>query len=512
MQNETVQQATEKELTFRTMFTVLKKHAIWISILAIIGAIVVGVLTAALVPVKYVGTTTFWVNNVSEKGDYIQSTMVSASAALAGNYTQVVTQKATLKKAIETSNLDDFLGMDEYDAMVYLQQHITTSHKEESVMFDIVVTDTNMDRALAISQAIHDVLPSVVADLNTKLLEGEKEQDYITATEWVETKEEISIKNPPVATNAMITAVAVFVLFYALTLLFAMLDTVVYNEENLKENFALPIIGSLPSWNATGKRTRRSILAKLSGKTKVLGRDGRVHRDYSDKLLDENTPFAIQEAFKHIRTNISYSKTTEGTPVYVVTSSVAGAGKSTIACNLALTFAIAGKRTLLVETDMRCPAFSSILGIDSEKQGLSELLADIVKEPSEVVVRNFKDNLDVVVSGHIPPNPSELLGQDRLRECLEQWRGEYDIILVDAPPFGEVADAGVFASYVDGYILVARSEYSDINNIRSTVTGLTALNTPIVGFILNDVQPKRGKRGYGYSYGYDSYERTAQGK
>ena len=136
MQNETVQQTTEKELTFRTMFTVLKKHALWISIVAIIAAIVVGVLTAALVPVKFVGTTTFWVNNVSEKGDYIQSTMVSASAALAENYTQVVTQKVTLKKAIANSSLDKLLVMDEYDTIVYLQQHITTSHKEESVMFD----------------------------------------------------------------------------------------------------------------------------------------------------------------------------------------------------------------------------------------------------------------------------------------------------------------------------------------------------------------------------------------
>ena len=83
MQNETLQTTTEKELTFRTMFTVLKKHAIWMAIVAVIAAIVVGVLTAALVPVKYVGTTTFWVNNVSEHGDYVQSTMVSASAALA---------------------------------------------------------------------------------------------------------------------------------------------------------------------------------------------------------------------------------------------------------------------------------------------------------------------------------------------------------------------------------------------------------------------------------------------
>lgn len=510
MQNETVQATTEKELTFRTMFTVLKKHAIWISVLAIIAAVVVGALTAALVPVKYVGTTTFWVNNVSEHGDYVQSTMVSASAALAGNYTQIVTQKATLKEAIKASKLDVFLGLNEYETMLYLQSHITTSHQEESVMFDIIVTDTNPDRTLAISQAIYDVLPNVVADLNTKLAEGDKEQDYIKATEWVETSEEITVKNPPVATNALITAVAVFVLFYAITLLFAMLDTVIYNEENLTENFNLPIIGSLPSWNTSGKKARRNPFGKLFGKKKILGRDGRVQRDYADKVLSESTPFAIQEAFKHIRTNISYSKTTEGTPVYVVTSSVAGAGKSTIACNLAMTFAVAGKRTLLIETDMRCPAFSSILGLDADAQGLSEILADIVKTPDEIVIRDYKENLDIVVSGHIPPNPSELLGQDRLRECLEKWRGEYDIILMDAPPFGEVSDAGVFASYVDGYVIVARSEYSDINNIRSTVSGLAALNTPIVGFILNDVQPKRGNKSYGYSYGYSSYERTAQ--
>ncbi len=503
MQNENTQSTPEKELTFRTMLTVLKKHAIWIAIVAVLLSIVVGTLTALFVPTQYVGKTTFWVNNVSEMGDYVQSTMVSASAALASNYTQIVKQKVTLDKAIDEYKLDQYLGMSKYDTLVYLTNHITTSHSDESVMFDIIVTDTDPTHALHISEAIHGVLPTVIAELNTKLAAGSKEQEYIKSVQWVETEDEITIKNPPVAVNALITFVAVFVVLYAVILLFAMLDTVIYNEQTLKENFDIPVIGSIPSWDTTGKKARRrSFLERILNRKKVVGRDGRVCRDYTEKLLGENTPFAIQEGFKHIRTNISYSKVTKGTPVYVITSSLPGAGKSTVACNLALTFAVAGKRTLLVETDMRCPVFSSILGLDPDAQGLSELLADIVKNPSDVVVSQFRENLDVVVSGHIPPNPSELLAQNRLRECLEEWKNSYDIILMDAPPFGEVADAGVFASIVDGYILVTRSEYSDINAVRSTVQSLTALNAPIVGFIMNDVQPKRGKKNYSYSSSY----------
>ena len=502
MQNETTKNEATKELTFQTMFSVLKKHAIWIGIISLIIAVAVGALTAVLVPVKYVGKTTFWVNNVSEKGDYVQSTMVSASAALAANYTKVVTQKVTLDEAIKEYKLNETLGMSSYETYVYLTKHITTKYEEDSVMFDIYVTDTEQKNVLEISKAIHGVLPEVITSLNTKLAETEKEQEYIKAIEWVSQQEEIQIKSPPVATNTIIALLASFVLLYALVLLLAMLDTIVYDEATLKENFAIPVIGSLPSWDAPGKkRRRRTVLQRMMRRPSYVEADGRVKRNYDDKLLTEQTPFAIQEAFKHLRTNISYSKVTDGTPIYVITSSKPGAGKSTIACNLATTFAVAGKRTLLVETDMRCPVFTSILGIDEEQMGLSELLADIVNDPAEVIVKNYRENLDIITSGHIPPNPSELLGQDRLREYLEKFRGEYDMILMDAPPFGEVVDAGVYASHIDGYLIVARSEHSDIVSVRSTVQSLAALNTPIVGFIMNDVQPKR-KKGYGYSYTY----------
>ena len=185
MQNETTKNEATKELTFQTMFSVLKKHAIWIGIISLIIAVAVGALTAVLVPVKYVGKTTFWVNNVSEKGDYVQSTMVSASAALAANYTKVVTQKVTLDEAIKEYKLNETLGMSSYETYVYLTKHITTKYEEDSVMFDIYVTDTEQKNVLEISKAIHGVLPEVITSLNTKLAETEKEQEYIKAIEWV---------------------------------------------------------------------------------------------------------------------------------------------------------------------------------------------------------------------------------------------------------------------------------------------------------------------------------------
>ena len=173
----------------------------------------------------------------------------------------------------------------------------------------------------------------------------------------------------------------------------------------------------------------------------------------SHKILTEDAPFAIREAFNLLRTNLMYTMTHSGgdAPIYAVTSTNENAGKSTVIANLALAFAQLDKKVLLIDGDMRCPVIHKHFNIDSHKNGLSELISGI---KDDVTIKDVCPNLDVITSGRIPPNPSELLMGPRFVEYVEKWKKEYDIIFIDFPPIGIVTDAIVNCNSITGYIFV----------------------------------------------------------
>ena len=513
MQNENKEQGEKRALTAVMLLEVFKKNLIVISLVAVVFGMLSGVYTALFVKTKYEGTSRYWVNNISEKNDYIQATMVSASSQLAENYMELVKHKNTLERAIKAGHLDQlFPGMTDKQIAEYLSRIISTKHDKSSVLFTVVVKDTDPLRAYRITEAVQTVLPAVIREDINKKLDGtettETSVDPVILTDYVSSVEDIAVVPPPVVRNALLAALAAFVLVCVIFVILALLDTLVYDEKSLKDNFDLPVLGVIPTWNTDrSKKARRSVLQRLMAKPNVATQNGKIVRDYEERLINCHPPFAISEAFKLLRTNVSYSKVGTGTPVYVVTSTLAGAGKSIVSSNLALSFAELGKKTLIVESDMRCPTFSQIFGFDSDRSGLSELLAGIESDAQSLLIKDFYENLHILPAGHLPPNPSELLAQGKMKEYLDAWRAEYDMVIIDAPPYGEVSDAGVLADAVDGYILVARSEYSDVNALRKTVLSLKTLSAPILGFILNDVDPKssRGVYSKSYGYGYGNY-------
>jgi capsular exopolysaccharide synthesis family protein len=136
-----------------------------------------------------------------------------------------------------------------------------------------------------------------------------------------------------------------------------------------------------------------------------------------------------------------------------------------------------------------CPVFAKIFGA-KVKNGLSELLAGIISSPSEAIKKTDSEYLDIIFCGKIPPNPSELLGSESMQKYIEKWKSEYDFIILDLPPICEVADAGVVSSFVSGYVLTVRSNYSDVNEIKNAVSKIQAVNGNVLGYVINDVNIK----------------------
>ena len=231
-----------------------------------------------------------------------------------------------------------------------------------------------------------------------------------------------------------------------------------------------------------------------------------LRRDQA-QLLTVNDNFFIREAYKSLRTNVMFAITSEvESRVIMMSSAMPGEGKSTTAANLAISLAEAGQKTLLIDCDMRKPRISRLMNLRSKK-GLSDTLFQEKEE--KIPLARIKDlELYVLTAGSIPPNPSELLGSNRMKNLLERMRREFAYIILDTPPINVVTDAVALSPYTDGTLLVVRSAVTEHNAVGHAVEQLKRANAKLLGFVLNDVERKKGsgygrkKYGYGYSYGY----------
>ncbi|MGA8988772.1 polysaccharide biosynthesis tyrosine autokinase, partial [Aeromicrobium sp.] len=207
------------------------------------------------------------------------------------------------------------------------------------------------------------------------------------------------------------------------------------------------------------------------------------------------------EAVRILRTNLQFLDIDRDTKVITITSSLAGEGKSTTACNLAIALSQTGSRVVLVEGDLRRPRVSEYLSIE-KTVGLTTVLLgrvnlDAALQPAATA------GLDVLTSGALPPNPSEILQTNAMRTLVSELRHRYDIVLVDAPPLLPVTDASLLASISDGAILVVRHGQTSRDEIRTATERLHSVGAKLLGTVLSMSPVKELTRyGYGYGYGY----------
>lgn len=213
------------------------------------------------------------------------------------------------------------------------------------------------------------------------------------------------------------------------------------------------------------------------------------------QILNEKTPFATKEAYRSLRTNIRFALQGDGCKKFCVTSSSQGEGKSITMLNLAITFAEAGQRVLLIDADMRRPAVARLL-MEKATPGLSNVLAGLATE-QEALRKDVYPNLDMIFSGDIPPNPTELLDSDRMRGLLERLSGWYDYILVDTPPVNIVSDACVVGNMLDGTLILARQGRSRKESLKRAVNQLELAGVKLLGCIFNGV-PNEVRTTYSY--------------
>lgn len=267
-------------------------------------------------------------------------------------------------------------------------------------------------------------------------------------------------------------------------------DHTIRNPDDLEARLGLSVLGFVPRLKAPRKAGHKHLAWPL--------------------LSEQEFNSSLMEAYRHIRTNLFLSGHAGQMKALLITSAGPGDGKTTVACNLAMSIAQSKKRVLLVDADFRRPRVHKALGLENQA-GLSNLLIGD-KKTGECLQKTIHDldvieNLDILATGPTPPNPTELLDPDILKPLLQEWREQYDRVIIDTPPVLFVSDASILSTLCDGVILVVRpTEHPRAHALRAK-RQLEKVKAKLIGGILNGVRVHGMGQHYSeyYYYGYARY-------
>jgi len=272
------------------------------------------------------------------------------------------------------------------------------------------------------------------------------------------------------------------------------LDNRIYKPDQLR-GLGYTVLGTVPN-------LKPLIKAENEG-GEFVDREGERLATSLVTLLNPLSP--IVEAYRHLRTNIQFSRPDVVVQTIMVTSASVGEGKSTTATNLAVSMAEAGRRTLLIDADLRRPQVNELLGIDLGP-GLVHFL---LKEPDfdQQVVKSKIDNLYVMPAGKIVPRSSELFATKRVRDFIDDMRSRFDVIIIDTPPVRVATDAALISTQCDATLFVVRAGQSKEGEVEMGMEALASVGTQVIGTVLNGFDVSMA---YGYKYRYQHYDQYAQ--
>ncbi len=225
-----------------------------------------------------------------------------------------------------------------------------------------------------------------------------------------------------------------------------------------------------------------------------------AHEEKTTESSSKSVPFAVVEAYKAIRTNLMFLLSQTRSRTFEISSSLPGEGKSSCAVNLAIAFSQLGNKVLLIDADLRKPSVYKKLKLKNAR-GLSSVLVDFCNF-SDAVIR-INPNFDVLVSGPTPPNPSELLGSDKMTALLESVKDDYDYIIIDTPPVNVVSDAVALAPKTEGIVMVVQDRKTSHEQFKKAVSSLSFADARLLGVVLNgsaDISAKYSSKSQRYYY------------
>jgi capsular exopolysaccharide synthesis family protein len=272
------------------------------------------------------------------------------------------------------------------------------------------------------------------------------------------------------------------------------LDNTVKAVEHL-ERKGLTILGIIPDMQGSSKKKLASAINKPS----------KGGTEFKRRLITYEDPKSpISESYRTLRTNISYSSSNTKVKSLLISSSQPGEGKSTTAANLAIAFAQLRRKTLLIDADLRKPVQHNVFGL-SRGPGLSEYLIGESEDVNTIISKTKIENLSLVTAGALPPNPSELLGSDRMSRLVDSLEQEWDMVVWDSPPIVAVTDASMISAEIDAIAIVVKAGQTERSAVDNALDMLKNVKAPLIGAILNGASQDSLGGKYSYYYSYYNY-------
>ena len=283
-----------------------------------------------------------------------------------------------------------------------------------------------------------------------------------------------------------------------LVLLLEFLDRSLKSADEVERRLGIPVMAVIPDISSSGKRSGYGYGYGYGARRS--GRKAQKSDVGIDLVPREHPRLAVSEAYRGLRTALLLSSADE-LEVVAITSATAGEGKTATATNLAIVMSQLGRRVLLIDADLRKPRLHEVFGL-SNRHGLVNYLVGHEQRQALVAA---SDDLVVLPAGPTPPNPSELLSSERMRELLEAARGRFDFVILDTPPTLAVTDSTLLGDRADGVILCVREGSVSRDDARACRDRLRLSGVRILGAVLNFHRPQAGRYGRGYSYHYQAY-------
>jgi len=309
--------------------------------------------------------------------------------------------------------------------------------------------------------------------------------------------------------NAILALITGMVCGVGLAFFTDYLDNTIKTEEEAKDLLKLPVLGVIPKLGSGTSRYGYPYYPHRRGRKKEKKEDQaeaklKTELKKKDQVKAETISLtrptsAISESLRILRTNLQFVDLEKKIKTLVVTSPIPTEGKSSVVVNLAITFALAGEKTLLVDADFRNPGIHKIFDLKRDP-GLTNVLTG--KESYQNVIKNVKkmDKLGILTTGPLPPNPSELLGSSKMKDLISKLTGDYDKVIFDSPPSLTLTDAAVLSASVEGTLLVLGAGEVEKEVAQRAKENLEKAKANILGVVLNKVVMERG--GYGRHYYY----------
>lgn len=482
-------QGMTKEMDLRRLVGLLMRKAWLIGLVALLAAVLTFLASYYLITPKYESSAMFYVNNNS--GISLDDIKVGITSSDKTAREQLVETYIVLLKTRETLlDVLDWAGVD----MDYrdLEKMITAEAVNGTEIFRVTVTSPDPYEAQALAEAVYHVLPKRIETV----VDGASAK-HVDAAIVAE-----SPSSPNYLTNTILGFLVGLALSVSVIVLYDLFDVIIRSEEDVQMCCPHPVLSTVPDMTVQSKG------GYYSGSGKKSRKKGAAAGPKETVLVGAGISFAAAEAYKLLRTKLQFSFVDENDcHIIGISSAMAGEGKSLSSVNLAYSLAQLDKRVLLIDCDMRRPSLSAKLPI-RKLPGLSNYLTRQVS--MEEVIQTYGNSdegaaFSVIAAGRNPPNPIELLNSGRMHKALEQLRENYDYIILDLPPVGEVSDALVVSKLVDGILLVVRQNYCNRSLLSAAVKQFGFVETRILGVVLNCATEE--SRGYGKYY-YRGYRRS----